>query len=283
MGDADAQARLADLARAWRVRIQRVELTRTSLLAFGMQAEAHVVLKVVHTADDEKNGGAVAAAFDGHGMVRVLEHLPGAVLMEELRPATPLVDLVNAGQDDEATMVLAEVIRTMSAAAPAATEAPVAEDWAAGFRHYLASGDEQIAAALVDEAQQRYLTLCRTQRNVRLLHGDLQHFNVLFDAKRGWLAIDPKGVFGEVELELAAALRNPARPAELHTAAAIERRVSRFDDVLPIDTARVLGWTFAQGVLSAIWTVQDNGKLDPHAPALRVAVAARSLLSSGSA
>jgi streptomycin 6-kinase len=44
---------------------------------------------------------------------------------------------------------------------------------------------------------------------VRLLHGDLQHYNVLLDRKRGWLAIDPKGVVAEGEFELGAALRNP--------------------------------------------------------------------------
>ena len=38
---------------------------------------------------------------------------------------------------------------------------------------------------------------------------DLQHYNVLFDSDRGWLAIDPKGVIGEVEYEIGASLRNP--------------------------------------------------------------------------
>ena len=29
-----------------------------------------------------------------------------------------------------------------------------------------------------------------------LLHGDLHHWNILSDADRGWMAIDPKGVIG---------------------------------------------------------------------------------------
>ena len=42
-----------------------------------------------------------------------------------------------------------------------------------------------------------------------LLHGDLQHYNVLLDKDRGWVAIDPKGVVGELEYEVGALLRNP--------------------------------------------------------------------------
>ena len=32
--------------------------------------------------------------------------------------------------------------------------------------------------------------------------------NVRFDSGRGWLAIDPKGVFGELEYEVGAVVRN---------------------------------------------------------------------------
>lgn len=278
MVDGDAQTRLADLARAWRVRIQRVELTRTSLLAFGLRADTRVVLKVLQADVGEWNSGAVAAAFGGQGMVRVYEHAPGAVLLEELRPGTHLADLVDAGRDDEATRILAGVIQAMSSASASTAGVDTAEDWASAFREYVASGDVQIPAALVEEAHARYLDLCGTQQSVRLLHGDLQHYNVLFDADRGWLAIDPKGVAAELEFELPAALRNPLRPVRLHSARAIERRIDQFRAVLSFDVPRVLGWTFAQAVLSAVWTVQDDGKIDPRAPALRVAEAARTLL-----
>lgn len=47
---------------------------------------------------------------------------------------------------------------------------------------------------------------------------DLQHYNVLFDDARGWLAIDPKGVVGEVEYEIGAILRNPIERPDLFAA-----------------------------------------------------------------
>lgn len=77
-----------------------------------------MVLKVVRTPHEEWDAGAVVAAFAGHGIVRALEHLPGAVLLEEVRPGIPLVDLVRQGRDDEATDALVRVIQEMAAAEP---------------------------------------------------------------------------------------------------------------------------------------------------------------------
>ena len=72
-----------------------------------------------------------------------------------------------------------------------------------------------------------YVDLSGSQRSTRLLHGDLQHYNVLFDTDRGWLAIDPKGVVGELEHEIGAVLRNPdERPDLFLSSSVIERRNS---------------------------------------------------------
>jgi streptomycin 6-kinase len=166
----------------------------------------------------------------------------------------------------------------MMEASPDTSGYATAEEWAAGFDRHLASGDGRIPAAFVEEARDRYMNLARTQASVRLLHGDLQHYNILFDAERGWVAIDPKGVVAEAEFELAAALRNPHDMPELYGMRAIERRVGHVVDTLRLDGERVLAWTFAQAVLSAIWTIEDERELDPAAPAMLVARAAHSLL-----
>lgn len=105
-----------------------------------------------------------------------------------------------------------------------------------------------------------------------LLHGDLQHYNVLFDNERGWVAIDPKGVVGELEYEVGALLRNPFELPELFTnRATVERRLKILMTHLPLDSARALNWSFAQAVLSAIWTVEDEHTLEPNNSALQLA------------
>jgi streptomycin 6-kinase len=144
---------------------------------------------------------------------------------------------------------------------------------------YAASGDRRLTPALVARAAEWYGKLVDSQTRPRLLHGDLQHSNVLFDDRRGWIAVDPKGVVGELEFEIGAVLRNPIERPDLFAAPAIiERRLNRFAATLDLDADRVVAWAFAQAVLSAIWNIED-GCAGPATPSsLRLAEAIQSML-----
>jgi len=275
--DPHLKERIHDCIRDWAVEVGGGAETETSVLLFGHRGDQPVVLKVLRKPGDEWHSGEVVAAFDGHGMVRVLEHAEGALLLERLRPGTLLVQLSLAGQDDHAIDILAGVIGAMAPrAAPAST--PTAFDWAAGFDRYAPSGDTRIPGDLLFQAREIYLRLCHSQSRTRLLHGDLQHYNVLFDEERGWLAIDPKGVVAEPEYEIGAALRNPYERFEpFAETRIIERRIERVTTRLGLDPGRVLSWGFAQGVLSAAWSVEDGQPLDPNNPGLLLAQAIRSM------
>jgi streptomycin 6-kinase len=124
-----------------------------------------------------------------------------------------------------------------------------------------------------------YQQLANSQRTTMLLHGDLQHYNVLFDTKHGWLAIDPKGVVGELEYEVGALIRNPMELPELFTQrATIERRLEILTRLLPLDQRRALRWCFAQAVLSVIWSVEDGYKIEHNHPVLLLAHTLRSMI-----
>jgi streptomycin 6-kinase len=149
------------------------------------------------------------------------------------------------------------------------------------FETYGRSGDTQIPTELVSHGGQVYDELCASQSQPRLLHGDLHHENVLSDSNRGWLAIDPKGVVGEVAYEIGAALRNPIeRPSVLADRATLQRRIQRFERALNLDAHRILAWGFAQAVLSAIWTFEDEGTIEPTNPSLALAETIRPMLGS---
>ena len=121
--------------------------------------------------------------------------------------------------------------------------------------------------------------MCSSQRAPRLLHGDLPHYNVLFDWTRGWLAIDPKGVIGEIEYEIGAVLRNPIeRPGLFILPSITERRLQQFRRKLNLDSTRALRWGFAQAVLSAIWEIEDGVIVDTANPALRLAYAIQPMM-----
>lgn len=105
--------------------------------------------------------------------------------------------------------------------------------------------------------------------------------NVLFDSDRGWLAIDPKGVVGEVEHEIGAALRNPFEQPDLFASrSTIERRLKQFTRRLNLDYERTLAWGFAQAVLSAIWGIEDGFVVDATNPSLRLAEVIRPMLGA---
>jgi streptomycin 6-kinase len=271
--------RLADLALAWAVELDEISETSTSLIGYGSHHSLPVVLKLIKAPGDEWNTGQVLSAFEGRGVVSVHRHLPGAVLIERLEPGTPLVEWSLSGRDDEATTVLAEVIGAMSPRL-GATGSPTVHDWGRGFDRYLATGDTRLPRDLVLDAARVYAHLASSQTAPRLLHGDLHHFNVLFDQRRGWTAIDPKGVVGELEYELGAALRNPFDRPDLFAApGAVERRLARFAALIGFDPGRALSWAFAQAVLSAIWQIEDDcPPLGTSYPSLELAEAIRPLL-----
>lgn len=213
-----AHDRLRRLAAAWAVAVGEVRETPGSLVAYGRRGDEPVVLKIVRTQGDEWMSGEVLAAFGGRSMVRVLEHVDGAMLLERLARGDSLVPIVLAGRDDEATEILAGVVAAMSAGpTDAPAHVPTTEDWGRGFAWYAEHGGSALTADLAGAAAETYADLCASQRNRRLLHGDLQHSNVLVDEARGWLAIDPKGVIGEPEYELGALLRNPREAPETYT------------------------------------------------------------------
>lgn len=270
--------RLDERARRWRVVVEDMFETATSLIAYGRRDDDPVVLKLVKSPGDEWHAGRVLHAFGGRGVVRVHEFVGGAMLLERLRPGNSLVDLSLSDRDEEATTVLAEVIGAMSPDG-AMRRYQTVREWGEGFRRYTASGDHRLPPEVVLQAEDAYDELVDSQRRPRLLHGDLQHSNVLFDDRRGWIAVDPKGVVGELEFEIGAALRNPIeRPDVFAAPAMIERRLHRFAPMLDLDADRVLKWAFAQAVLSAIWDIED-GSIESATPvSMRLAEAIRSML-----
>ncbi|MDQ6652196.1 MAG: phosphotransferase [Acidobacteriota bacterium] len=265
-------------AREWRVVVEETLETESSVMAFGNRGNQSVVLKIIKHPGDEWRSGEILEAFDGKGFARVYEYVDGAVLLERLRPGTSLAQMAVRGNDDEATNILACIMQQMSPREPPKACATI-QDWAKAFERYLATSDDQVPRDLVENAHQLYSHLGATQRQPKLLHGDLQHYNVLFDSERGWLAIDPKGVIGEIEYEIGAVLRNPfERPDLFASRSTIERRLNQFASSLNFDVRRALAWGFAQAVLSAIWGIEDGVGVSATNPSLRLANAIRPML-----
>ena len=274
MEPASITDRMQRLVREWRLVIEESFETNSSVISFVRRDEEALILKLIKQPGDEWRAGEILSAFNGKGVVCVHEATAGAMLLERLGPGNNLVELSSAGRDEEATDILIDVIRKMSSVNSGANVKGCAtvEDWGEGFARYLVTGNEQIPRDLVASAQSVFADLCASQGRKQLLHGDLHHYNVLFDSKRGWLAIDPKGVIGELEYEIGAVLRNPIeRPDLFLSPSIIEPRVNQLTSKLNLNRERVLAWTFSQAVLSAIWEIEDGSEVEVASPVLRLA------------
>jgi streptomycin 6-kinase len=192
----------------------------------------------------------------GRGMARLLEadEEQGVLVIERLRPGTPLADLAD---DDEATRIVARVMQQLWQPVPAEHSFPSVARWAAGLqklRPHFGGTTGPLPQKLVETAEALFVDLLASMESPVVLHGDLHHWNILSAEREPWLALDPKGIVGEPAYEVGAWLRNQmAGPTRM------ARRVAIFSEALGVDRQRLIGWGLAQAVLSAWWSIEDHG------------------------
>jgi streptomycin 6-kinase len=212
---------------------------------------------------DEITGARLMEWWNGDGAARIIGIEGLAILMEWL-DGGPLGDLVRAeGRDAEATAILCAVLTGLHRThrAPPQGLMPLRrrfgpllegrpEDWPNSHRELAAR-----AAALAT-------TLLATTAESIPLHGDFHHDNIVGNS-RGWLAIDPKGVFGDRHYDVANVFRNPYGAAPLaRRPDRIDALADRFAATLGFDRKRTLQWAAAHCALSECWNREDGSEGD---------------------
>lgn len=280
-GERSVKELLADYLARWSLARDGDPVTTPgSHIVFVTSPFGPAVLKLFRPPYEEARSSSVLAHL-GDIAPHIYRSTDRALLMERLQPGTPLAALSRGGRDDEATEIICDIAERLRALPLPRDSFPTIEQWGEGFRRHRArSGHRLVSPALIDEAEQTYFDLCRTQGERVLLHGDLHHYNILRDAVRGWLVIDPKGVIGEPPFELGAALRNPFDCRELTAdPAQLMRRVGLMSRRLGYAPERVLRWHFAQGLLSVVWLAEDGFADSEIASGLKLAELSRQLLA----
>ena len=99
----------------------------------------------------------------------------------------------------------------------------------------------------------------------KLLHGDLHHDNIL-KHNDSWLVIDPKGIIGETEFEMAAFdFIHATELTDLVKANKLfHERVQSIAEKSDLNANRIKEWVFVRLVLSAAWYIES--KEDPGVP-----------------
>lgn len=264
---------IASCERRWDLKvITPLPLSYNYVAAAERKDGVQVVLKMGVPNPELTSEVAALRLFDGRGAVRLLEADPdeGILLMERLVPGRPLEELPD---DRKAIQVAAKVMRQLWRSVDPGQELIKLERWTAGLvrlRAEFNGGSGPFPESMVSRAEGLLAELNASTTRKVLLHGDLHYWNILSAQRQDWLAIDPKGVVGDPAFEPSSWLLNP-KPRNLkglELRRQLHRRLDQFSDELGEDRERMLGWGYAQAVLSAWWSYEDHGRGWEHALAI---------------
>lgn len=221
------------------------------------QNGAAAMLKVTDH-EDERTGGQVMRWWDGDGAARLLAHDGNAVLLERAEGTRSLAAMSRNGHDDEACAILCDVAARLHKPRPNPPAGLVTlEHWFRELAPAAASHGGILAKASVVADG-----LLKDQRDIRVLHGDLHHDNVLDFGARGWLAIDPKRVIGDRGFDYANIFTNPDLDHPQWPVATkperFARRLEIVTEAAKIERTRLLRWILAWTGLSAAWYLGDG-------------------------
>ena len=208
---------------------------------------------------EEQAGNRLMAWWDGQGAAPVLAHDGEALLMERASGVRSLMDMVNCGQDDEATRILCAAAGRLHTprTQPAPALVPLLQRfealWGAAATHQ----------GVFEQSAKAARELLHAPRDVGVLHGDIHHANVLDFGPKGWLAIDPKGLYGERGFDYANIFCNPDSQSAL-APGCFARRIEIVRRAGDIDHRRLLQWVLAWTGLSAAWMLEDG--IEPSTP-----------------
>ncbi|WP_079525953.1 aminoglycoside phosphotransferase family protein [Halobacillus hunanensis] len=202
-------------------------------------------------------------ALNPKGIVRLLdeERERGVLLLEKVEPGTMLSTVE---KEEEVSQIAASVMKGLVAPVENKKGLPTTRDREAELARICEenpTGLGPFSGADLKRALHVFAIMNTTASNLKLLHGDFHHYNILSNGRDSWIAIDPKGLIGEVEYDFIQFLMN-GLPQE-GAADVIANRVNRLTEELDLNLKRLLLWGYAHSVLSSAWTVDvTTGKYD---------------------
>lgn len=257
-------ALLSESCARWSLELEQpFEHLSYNLVIPGSKSDGtEIVLKLGVPCHELLTEAAALSLFGGAGAIRLLNHdaTRGLLLLERVTPGTPIFKLQ---ENREATRTATTLMRRLwHHSLPAEHSFPSLTDWFRAFarlRERFDGGSGPFPAELISKAEDTFAELSATSDDNVLLHGDLHHANILCSEKRGWLAIDPKGIVGDPGYEVGSFMLNqlPGNSSEFATMEILGERLSIFSDELQISRERLARWAFCHAVLSAVWDFEE--------------------------
>jgi streptomycin 6-kinase len=197
--------------------------------------------------------------FDGGGSIQLISSHPAchALLLQQAIPGTALKSLYPSQIDYVMDSYIDTMKKLHNKRLPDKSNYRHVRDWLSAIDNL---SDQVCPAYLIEKVIVLKNELLTSMTTEIFLHGDLHHDNILKDGDH-WLAIDPKGVVGEPEFEIAAFdfmyVNELANKNDVKNI--FEERVNMLAQKANLDSQRIKGWVFVRLILMAAWNVEDNG------------------------
>ncbi len=250
--------KIAELTKLWSLsKIEPVENMTFNYVAKAKKYnELPVVLKISCDESAWIHEKKALDYFNHQGSIAILAHHQEyhALLLEQAMPGISLKSLYPL-QEEYVMDCYVEVMQKLHCNhLPYPKDFPHIQDW-------LKSIDQATALPnhLIQKAISLKNDLIKSSTKDIFLHGDLHHDNVLQHSE-AWLAIDPKGVIGEAEFELAAFdfLTVDEINQVANIASIFKERLGKLAQKSHFDSNRLYHWVFVRLVLKAAWQVEDQ-------------------------
>ncbi len=208
---------------------------------------------------------AALKLFNGNGACQLIDcdEKRGFLLLERLAPGTMLTEIEN---DDERTHIAADVminIQRRGGVTPSLQDKFIKlSDWFDELKTVRPKFDGGTGPfpKEIFERVESFLPELFADEDIKLIHGDFHHFNILKSEERGWLIIDPKGVIGPAGYEVGPLMINPwgSLSDGISFKVQTERRIDIFRERLGWERENLIRWSLAHSVLSAWWDFESG-------------------------
>nr|WP_274706831.1 aminoglycoside phosphotransferase family protein [Allorhizobium sonneratiae] len=246
-----------DLVRHWGLSdIVLIADTRTSLVyRAGHNGKSVIVKALKPEGIGERSGFEFLRWRNGKGAVRIIEQSGDIVLLEDAGTLL-LRDYHGQAGDKEATKIVVDVLARLHI--PSASPLPPGLiPLHVHFRELFSLDTMQLALDLRD-----ILVWCTDiarellahQDDIKPLHGDLHHDNIIGHQQGGWRSIDPHGLIGDPAYDCANIFGNPLNAARLVLDQQRAIDLSRcFATALKCSPQKILRYAAAHAGLSCAW------------------------------
>ena len=214
----------------------------------------------------------------GIGCVELLDRSDDILLMEHAGTETLRDVLFRDGNDNATTEIAADVLLRyhQPSQPPPSSLLTLPLYFESLFRKAEQDRTDGVDSPYIEGAALAQALIDR-QRDIKPLHGDLHHENIM-RSERGWIIIDPAGLIGDAALDVANMFSNPLDRFDLtRSEARIASMAAIFAKALQRDERLLLQYAFAYGCLSAAWHEED-GNAEERDNELAVAATIKTVL-----